>query len=149
MARKNEISLLKRIAAIRDLQRAGAQAQAGRAAAALREKQSLHGDRERRRQSIEDGWAASLSTPPVQMETAALWSAALLQEDVGVRRASREVDTAAAELQRRTTGWHEATNRRDAAQDMARQAVKDCRHHREEAALQEAADRFAQRGSTR
>jgi hypothetical protein len=149
MRRKNDAALLKRIAGIRDLQRSAAEAQAARAGAALREKQGVRDACELQRQAAQDGWAASLSAPPLQMETAALWSAVLLREDRGVRRAATDVDAATADLERRTAGWHAATNRRDAAQDMADAAMKDKIRHREEIALQDASDRHVQRWSGR
>jgi hypothetical protein len=147
MPDRKEAALLKRIATIRDLQRDAAQAQAARAAATLCEAQNLHDERARTRQSAEAGWMASLSLPPLHMEAAALWSAALLREDQGVRRALADIDQATSELALCTAHWRAATNRSDAARDMAKAAVRDKNRRREESSLDEAADRHAQRWS--
>lgn len=147
MRRKTDAALLRKIAAIRDLQRVAAEGQAQRAASTLREKSEIRGENERQRTVTEESWLHSLSAPPIRMEIARAWSAALLQQEDAVRHAARECDGAATELDRRTSDWHIATMRCETATDVARKAMKDRARRREETALQDASDRHAQRRS--
>ena len=145
MRRRGDHVQLKTIAAIRDLQRLAAENRAARAAAALREKESHRDDHERQRQSLEDSWTASLSEPSIDMSLSSLWSAALLRQETVVRECRRDAETAAADVKRRASDLHVATMRRDVAKDMAQSAVKARQRRLEEIALQDVADRHAQR----
>ncbi len=145
MRRRHDPALLRQIAAIRDLQRVAAEGEAARAASALRERQEARAESERQRFAAEQSWSETLDSPPLHIELARLWSAIVRQREGVVLQASADADSAAAELERRTTNWHAARMRGDSAHGMARKAVRARQHARDETALQDAADRHAQR----
>jgi hypothetical protein len=145
MRRRDEVSLLRAITEIRDLQRAAAEMEAARAAAALREKNDVKSEAERACQSSEERWLNAVQAPAIRLDVMPLWSAHVIREGESARRASSDAEAASAELKRRATDWHAAVARRDAAGALACEAAKDEQRRREEAALQEAADRHARR----
>jgi len=149
MRRGGNETLLKQVAGIRALQCVAVEARASRAAEELEAKTTIHADGERRRLEIEDRWTQSLSAPVIQTQMLPLLSAAFLKEDEAVRAAADDVEQAASELETRTGAWRAASMHRDNAARMAREAVKERLRHREEAAVQDASDRHAQRWGRR
>jgi hypothetical protein len=145
MRRRNEPAELTRIAAIRELQRASAEAKAAAAASVLRETERVQSASTRARAVAEEGWRQSLETDSFRVEATALWSAALMREEQGVIRATVAVERAQSDVTARATDWNAATLRRDAADDMARDAVRAAARAREDDAVQDASDRHAQR----
>jgi hypothetical protein len=149
MRRNDNPMVLRQIARIRDLQRAAAEARAARAASDLRGMDEARRNCERERSAAEARWLGSVSGPSLRLEMLASLSAALLREEGMLRQAQRDVDAASAELDRGVSHWHVARMRSDAAKSLALEAAKRQRNRREEAQLQEAADRHVQRWSGR
>jgi hypothetical protein len=147
MARGNRIDLLRQVATIRDLQHAVAEEKAARSASELHAKTSAQTEKECLREATQENWLGALSGPSLQVEVSRLWSLELLRQEQAVNQATSRVKAATSELERNTAGWHVATIQKDTAHTMVREAAKDNARRREEAALQNASDRHAQRGS--
>ena len=141
MRRKDEVSRLRAITEIRELQRVAAEMETARAAAILREKNEAKTDAERERQSSEEHWLDAVQAPAIRLDLMPLWSARVMRQGESVQRSSADAEAASAELKRRAGNWHAAVARRDAADTLACEAAKDEQRRREEAALQESADR--------
>src|SRR5262245_57998248 len=125
MRRKDNPSLLRQIAHVRDLQRLAAEAEAARAAAALRSKTAVCTEAEQGLQSIEESWLASVRAPTVRVDIMPLWSNAAIEQGEIVRRANMDVEAAARNANRRVADWHGAVAAHDIAQELARDAAKD------------------------
>lgn len=149
MRRSANEALLQQVANIRALQCLAAEARASRAAAELEEKNAVHCESERRRSDIEERWSASLVATVIQTEMLPLLSATYVAEEESVRAAAGDVERAEARLEERTVAWRTASMHRDNAQQLAREARKERMRRREEAAVQDAADRHAQHWSRR
>lgn len=144
MRQRNEAGVLAQIASIRALQRIAAEAEAVRAAAALRDS----AERERRAEEhcleTERRWRAALAAPAGSM-LAPLWAEALLRDDEIRWSQARETRQAENLAARRSGEWNAALMREEVAHDLARAAARQDHRRREEKALQDIADLALQR----
>lgn len=147
MRRDSNEALLRQAANIRALQCLAAEARASRAAADLREKNEAHVEGEQRMSAIEERWHASLAESVIRVEMIPLLHVAFAAEGDAVRAAASDVERAQTVLEERTNEFREASMHRDNAEDMAAEARKERMRRREEAAVQDASDRHAQRWS--
>ena len=145
MPRREDVTLLRKIAVIRDLQRIAAQGHAVRAVAAAKEKDQVLLESESALKSDEDVWMNFLGAPSLQVEMFPSWSAILRGQQKAVQLASDAVDAARNVSEQRAAQWHTAEKRCDSASDMVRKAARGAARRQEEAALQDASDRHAQR----
>ncbi len=143
--RQDKAVKLHQLAAICDLKRVAAARDASEAAQNLRETEQLRAEQDNRYRQAEQGWLAALNARSFDIETVALWSAALQREDASLQSADAEVVRDNDSLERKTAVWRRATNHSEALHDLARDALRKQQHRREELALQDAADRHLQR----
>jgi hypothetical protein len=149
MARRLDPKVLVKIVAVRNVQRIAAEGEAGRAAAALREKKDAARAGEDRLLDAERAWRACFGRDVIDLGTAALWSA----DAAAKRRILREANAAVADagnvLETKTRAWHLATVRHDLAHAAHRKARRDVERRREEARLNDIADRTTLRSVIR
>lgn len=142
--RKGKVAAsLGKVAEVRDLQRRSAEAEAGRAAEALRRFELARVDCGERLQDGEHGWGEMMAAPSLRLDLAAAWSAEILARQATLADAEVKVGEAEREKAARADAWAAGVARAEAAEDMARDARRSLRRHREEQALADAADRFA------
>lgn len=149
MRREREAAKLAEVAAIRRLQKLRAEADAEKAAAQRRAKDSVLEERRQERTQSEEGWTAAVSANSLPVENLGMWSAQLLKDEDRVRRATHDLTTAEREAKRRAQACHVATMRADAAEDLTQRARKQEKRQRDEIALQDALDRHLQRRGSR
>jgi hypothetical protein len=145
MKRRDATVQLKELTAIRDLQRLRAEGEAMKSAATLKARNAALSESEEAREASAQSWLSSVSSPSVDPEMAALWSADLRNRGAEVRRAAQDVETASEELGRSRTQSTAATLRRDAMKGLARKAEREDARRHDDAALQDALDRHALR----
>jgi hypothetical protein len=136
---------LGEIAAIRDLQRTAAEAEASRAARVVEEKNARLDECERQRAFAEENWRRALAAPSIPLGILGLWSADLLRRDEDAGRAASDVGVASREFERCSANWYAAVRRRDVADSMVRKVLKDKADRRDEKQLQDVLDGSAQR----
>jgi hypothetical protein len=149
MRREREAAKLAEVAAIRGLQKLRAEAETQKALARSREKSAALEEREKERASSEAGWTAAVSEASVPLESARMWSAQLLKDEDGARRAAQDAAKAEDDAKRRAEERHIAAMRADAAEDLTRRARKHETRQRDEIALQDALDRHLQKRGSR
>jgi hypothetical protein len=147
MSRLKDVRTLRKIAEVRSIQRQSAEAEVARAAAATRRVEAQRAARLARLESSEQGWAALLGAPTLNLSLAAAWSAEVLDGEAELGRADANLALARDEQSQRNGAWSQAIARADNADDMARNAARRASRRREEAALAELADRVSRRMS--
>lgn len=143
MRPRGEASRLRTIAKIRDVQRMVAEADAGHAAASLRTKIDAVRQAEAVCGSSQEQWRIAVEGPAIRLDIMPLWSAHMAEDRDALRRASADADAADIAVKRCATAWRAAIAKRDAVDALAHEAAKNERRRREEADLQDAADRYA------
>jgi len=146
MRGRPEAALLKKIAGIRQLQRAAAEAEAARAVAALSEKEQALKLRQGEEKTIEEHWQDSVSGPSVRLETMPIWAEAVARQNTLTQNAVAAMDSASHAKDRSAAALYQAERRSDAAADQARLAWSDHLRKLEDDAVQDAADRHLQYG---
>jgi len=149
MRAKTEAALLKKIAGIRRLQRAAAEAEAARAVAALSEKAQALKLRQDEEKAIEEHWQSSVSGPSVRLETMPIWAEAVARQNTLTRNAAAARDSASYAKDRGAAALYQAERQSDAAAEQARLAWSEHLRKLEDDAVQDAADRHLQHGGTR
>ncbi len=144
MRRKVEVDLLRKIAGIRQLQLAAAEAAMVRANLALSEKNEVLRAKETEREAIEQNWKDALSAPFLPLEIMPLWAEAVVRRDGMVRHAANVADNAALVRDLCVAEWRIAEQRGNVADDMALRARNEHLRKLEEDALLDSADRHLQ-----
>lgn len=147
MARRPDIASLRKVAAVRALQADRAEDAVLRSAARRSDAERQRVDEATRLASVEQGWAGALAGSSLAMDVARSWSVAVVRQKHVLDEAQGVVDRAADEAARRTAEWNRAIAQRDVADDLVRRAAKDASRRRDEAALDEAAERHSLRRS--
>ena len=145
MKRDQAVKQLAEIAGIREVQRMRAETDAMRAATVRAEKERSLSDCERRSRSAHENWLEGVSATSFVPELVHLLARHVIGSDIAVHNVAAEADRAAEELSSRATAFHRAQVRQDLARDAARSAADRDIRRIDEAALQDALDRHAQR----
>ena len=145
MRQRTKIDLLRKVSDVRRLQRAAAEADLARADRTLREKAEALHLRETERDAVEVSWKDAVCAPVLRLETMALWTDAVAQQDRQVQHATTAVDSSVAARNRSVAGLHIAERCSKVASGIAQRARKEHRQKLDEDAQQDAADRHLQR----
>jgi hypothetical protein len=145
MRRKMKVSLLQEIADIRALQRAASEGEAARASSALVEKSQALERSESERAVDEARWKDLVRAQNLDLEILSLWTGIVVQRDGAVRHAVGDLETARSARDRSLSDLHDAEQRSDVADDMARRALREHLRDAGKDALQDAADHHLQR----
>lgn len=145
MRRGADVRAIRKVQEVRLVQRMAAELAVGRAGLALVEAEAERGRRAEQLDQDQAAWAQSMTARPFGLEVALAWSAEVLKSQAGLIEADAEAREAAAEKDRKAGDWRGALAREDAADDVARTLFGRVRRAREEALLNELADRAARR----
>jgi len=145
MRRRVKVSMLRKIAGIRALQRAASESEVARANSVLVEKTQLLEHSESEREADEARWQETVCTPLLDLEILSLWTEAVVRRDAAVRHASSDADAAKSIRDRSLYSLHATEQRSDVADELARRGLREHLRELEKDTLQEAADRHLQR----
>jgi hypothetical protein len=148
MARHLDLTLLRKVVEIRDLQQTAAGNSAFSAAVLLREKQMTLREECKRQVTMEEAWRDFIALPRLQTEILPFWLAALQHEAVLVREATYGVDIAQTVSHEKQLSWHAARTRSDKARDLFQRSLRARTTRRDEAALRDMEDRHLQQWGT-
>ncbi|HWA90273.1 MAG TPA: hypothetical protein VG889_09580 [Rhizomicrobium sp.] len=146
MRLKQHAARMKTLAAMRELQRLRTEADAMKAAASLRARETALDEARLARDGDAGAWLEAVSTEALRPEIASLWSQRLLTREAEVRVAARDAKVAERERDRRNADHHAATLRRDTADGLSRAAWNEFARARDDRALQDALDIHASKG---
>jgi len=146
MRSRQERDALRKVAEIRALKLAAAEAQSAQAKARLsQESEQL----ERRKSELEDTqehWQQSVSSQALRLEIAPLWGQTVQKMDTQFQQARGQVDRATSAQDAALKALGVADQTAKLADRLARRAAGSYRRDLEEAALNDAADRHLQHG---
>jgi hypothetical protein len=148
MRHKPDIAQLRKILAIRALQRDAAEADAARASTTLTEKAGAQRDAQASQTATEQRWQDLHAEGAMPLELMDLWAMQVRRELDLVRKAAAEVTDATTARDSCADAFRAMEQRKDWAGDAVRTAVRDREQVREEAALQAAADRHLHKRDT-
>ena len=145
MRRRRELATMRKIVEVRDLQRLAAEMRAARAAEALTALDEKRAEGERRLDTEQARWAEWVGRPSLDLQMTNALSSLVLAEQDGLQRLDGEIAEAQEVKTTAAEDWMQASARLETAEDLTKAAARRVRRWREEAALVEAHDRFAQR----
>lgn len=141
----NTLSVLKQAGAVRRAQRLAAEMAAGRAAQAHREAEARVRASAAQLERDHQGWAEALSATRPSLDLALLWSAEISRSETALRQANAAAARAAKEKAARAEALGAARAREEVTEDVTERLSRRMRRLREEALLNDMADRAAQK----
>jgi hypothetical protein len=145
MRRKDSAKAAQEISGIRLVQRMAAEMAVARANTAHQEAETARDKQSDRLRQDQIAWSQAVSGPSLDLHSSRFWSSEVLASQAGLREAETVVTEAGEEKVQRAGEWHAARAREDVAKDIAKSLVNGVRRRRDEAALNDLADRAAQR----
>jgi hypothetical protein len=142
-----DIKTLRKIAAVRDLQRARAETAAQRAAITLQSAQLARDEKEHQLAALDQGWRDAVAGTALGTGIAAAWSTALVRQSVSLRESEAERVAAHTDHDRCINEWRFSVLQCDVSHQLADRAVRNAARRRDEARLNEAAERHPGRKS--
>lgn len=143
MPSRRSSKVLARIVDIRMVQRSATETRLATAERALRTRQGERDEAVTRLEETEARWAKTLSGGSIPMHMTAALGAAVLEDEQGLVLAQAEVARAKTERLEVEGHWKAALANEQAALSLAKSAIRKEARQRDEAALQDIADRAA------
>jgi hypothetical protein len=145
MSRPHDALTLRKIVEMRGVQRLAAEMGVARANAALAEVEVRREGWSRRLRDDQKSWSESLANRALSVEIVGAWAMAIHDGEAALRVIGGEITAAEQVRAERAETWGQALAREKAAEKIAATAMRKMLRRREETALGDAEDRFAQR----
>jgi hypothetical protein len=136
-----QLNSVKAVLEVRRLQELAAEMAAAKAAAALRTAQDRREEGAQQLKADEEDWARAVADASLSLPVAALWANQVAQSQAALKEADLAADAAEQQKCMRSDEWSVALGRSNAAGKLARVVFRGARRVREEAVLNEIADR--------
>jgi len=149
MRARRQIIAISAILEVRRLQELAAEMAAGKAAEALRSAQDTRDGRAEQLGSDQEDWARAMADASLSLPIAALWANQVARSEGALKSAEAEVSSATHDSRMRADEWSVALACSKTAGELAQMAFRSARRAREEAALNELADRASHSGLAR
>jgi hypothetical protein len=143
MRDRHHMNLLRQVADIRKLQEQSAQGYAGAARATLQDKQQQLERYEAQTRSTEKSWRTAMMARSFDVAIGSLWASVLIDHAEQAKFAGAERDAATGDHEARMKECNIARVRWQQAEEAARAAKRRYAHRKEEAHLNDMADRAA------
>lgn len=149
MRADRQVNAMKAIIEVRRLQELAAEMAAAKAAEALWTAQTCRDESAGQLHSNQEDWARAVADPSLSLPVAALWANEVARSETALKAAEAEVGSAEQHKRVRSDEWSTALARSEAAGELAQAVFRSARRTREEATLNELADRAGRSGAAR
>lgn len=145
MRRRQHLDRMIRIAEVREVQESAAKMRVGRLQAELSRLDEQRREAAAAIAAEEARWVEAVSGASFDLQAARAWRGSVQVKEIDLGLLDQRIGSAKAETRRESEEWRLALACADVARALEDDAARALARHREEAALNEAADRHSQR----
>ena len=149
MSRRDEVRRTREILQVRRLKRGVAEQQVQREVARCADLDQAREASLACLMDLHDNWSASLAEPVFNLAMAGAWATAMSREADSLVSLESDLFEARDDQQAAAAAWRGALALEEVAEILSRDTARRARRHREEAVLNEIADRTAQQSAPR